>query len=277
MAPNRRGPPCRPVAVPELEPLTLTTLLLAGLLAGWVDAVVGGGGLIQLPAMLLVPGIHPVQALATNKLAAIMGTSVSAVTLLRRVRLDPAVVLPLAVAALLGAIGGAGLATLVPAAAFKPIILVVLVLVGALTVFKPALGAATALRWDGWRQRLAAVVVGAVVGVYDGALGPGTGSFFIIGLVGVLGYAFLPASALAKTANFATNLGALLVFVPGGHVLWGLGLAVGAANLLGGYLGARMAVAKGSGFVRIVFIVVVAALILKLGYDVVVELGVGGI
>jgi uncharacterized protein len=255
--------------VPELDLLTVVLLLLAGLTAGWVDAVVGGGGLVQLPALLLVPGISPVQALATNKLASIMGTSVSALTYYRRVGPDLRTAGPMAVAALLGAVGGAALATRIPAELFRPIILVVLVGVALYTVLKPSLGRTSDLRWVGNGHRWAAAGIGLVIGAYDGLLGPGTGTFFVISLVSALGYAFLPASALAKIANFATNLGALIYFVPHGAVIWGLGLAIGAANLVGGYVGARMAVARGSAFVRVVFVVVVGALIVKLGYDVV--------
>ncbi|ACZ29317.1 protein of unknown function DUF81 [Xylanimonas cellulosilytica DSM 15894] len=255
--------------MPELDVLAWVLLVVAGFAAGWVDAVVGGGGLIQLPALLLVPGIAPVQALATNKVGSIMGTSTSSITYARRVQPDFTTAGPMAVAALAGAVGGAVLAARIPAAAFRPIILVVLVAVFVYTLLKPSLGDRTRLRWEGNRHRVTAAMTGLVIGVYDGVLGPGTGTFLVIALVGVLGYAFLPASALAKIVNFATNLGALIFFVPAGHVIWHLGLAIGAANLMGGYLGARMAVARGSRFVRVVFVVVVGALILRLGYDVV--------
>lgn len=224
---------------------------------------------MQLPAMMLVPGIAPLQALATNKVASIMGTSVAAVTYARRVRPDPRTAAPLAVMALLGAVGGAMIAAFIPEEAFTPIILVVLIAVGAFTVLKPRMGLHAKRRWHGWRHVASASAIGLAVGTYDGVLGPGTGSFFVILIVSVLGYAFMPASALGKIANFCTNLGALIFFVPAGHVLWGLGLAVGAANLVGGYIGARMAVSRGSRFVRVVFIVVIAILILKLGYDLV--------
>jgi len=252
----------------ELDVLTVALLLLAGFGAGWVDAVVGGGGLIQLPALLLVPGISPVQALATNKLGSIMGTSVSAVTYYRRVGPDLRTAAPMALSALVGAVGGAALAAQIPEDLFTPIILTVLIAVAAWTIARPRIGAQTDLRWSGRGHHLAAAGLGLVIGSYDGLLGPGTGTFLVISLVSVLGYAFLPASALAKIVNFATNLGALLFFVPYGAVLWGLGLALGVANLTGGYIGARMAVAKGSGFIRVVFLIVVLALIARLGWDV---------
>lgn len=257
--------------MPDVDLLTLLLLALAGFAAGWVDAVVGGGGLIQLPALLLTPGITPVQALATNKLASIMGTSVSAATYYRRIQPDLTTAAPAAIAALLGAVGGASLAALIPAAAFQPIIVVVLIGVLVLVLARPQLGARTELRWEGNRHRGTAALIGFGIGAYDGLLGPGTGTFLVLVLVGVLGYAFLPASAIAKIINLATNAGALIFFVPHGAVLWGIGLAVGAANLVGGYVGARMAIARGSGFVRIVLVVVVGALVLRLGWNVVTD------
>ncbi|HEY5516296.1 MAG TPA: TSUP family transporter [Pengzhenrongella sp.] len=246
---------------------TLALLVLAGFLAGWVDAVGGGGGLIQLPALLLVPGMSPVQALATNKLAGIMGTSVSAGTYYRRVRPGLRTAGPMALAALAGAAGGAGLASALPPGVFRPVILVALVLVAVYTVARPSVGLATDLRWTGRRHLVAAVVLGALIGCYDGLLGPGTGTFLVIALVAVHGYAFLEASANAKIVNTATNLGALVVFALQGAPLWKLGLVVGVANIVGAYLGARMAVAGGSAFVRVVFVLVVTALIVRLTWS----------
>lgn len=249
----------------ELTVGTVVLLVLAGFLAGWVDAVVGGGGLVQLPALLLVPGISPVQALATNKLAGILGTSVSAATYYRRVQPGMATAGPMALAALVGAGGGAALASSLPEEVFVPVVLVALVAVAVYTVARPQVGRATTLRWRGRTHLLVALGLGAGIGFYDGLLGPGTGSFLVIALVGVLGYAFLEASAQAKIVNAATNLGALIVFTAQGAPLWRLGLMVGAANVLGSYLGARTAVARGSGFVRVVFLVVVSVLIVRLG------------
>lgn len=252
------------MAMPDLPVLAL--LGAAALLAGWVDAVVGGGGLIQLPALVVgLPGAAPAQLLATNKLGSICGTSVSSVTYYRRVHPDLRTALPMAAAAYVGSIGGAFVGLHIPKAAFNPIILAMLVLVGAYTLLKPDLGTVTLLRHAGARHTSYAVLVGLVIGAYDGALGPGTGSFFVFALVGWLGYAFLEASAKAKIANFATNLGALTVFVPQGQVLWSVGLLMGALNLVGGYVGARTAVRLGSGFVRAVFVVVVGAFIVRIG------------
>lgn len=247
---------------------TLVLVLLAGLTAGFIDAVVGGGGLVQLPALLLVPGISPVQALATNKLGSVFGTTTSAVTYYRRVRPDLRTALPMAAVALVGSFCGASIAALLPASVFKPVIVVALIGIGAFTVLRPALGDVTALRHAGRRHLGTAAAIGAAIGFYDGILGPGTGSFLVFAMVSLLGYAFLEASAKAKIVNCATNLGALLFFVPHGYVYWGLGLLLGAANMVGGYLGARTATARGSGFIRVAFLVVVGALVLRVGWDV---------
>ncbi|WP_146363338.1 sulfite exporter TauE/SafE family protein [Arthrobacter yangruifuii] len=260
--------------VSGLEDVTLATIALvvvAGLAAGWVDAVVGGGGLIQLPALLLVPGISPVQALATNKLGSIFGTTTSAVTYYRRAHPDLRTALPMAVIALAGSFGGAVIAASLPSSVFKPVIVVALVAVAVFTATKPTVGELTQLRHTGRRHYGTAAGIGLVIGFYDGLIGPGTGSFLIIAMVTLLGYNFLAASAKAKIVNMATNLGALAFFLPHGSLLWGLGLVLGFANMIGGYLGARMAVKQGSKFIRIVFLVVVAALIVKLGHDVWVE------
>lgn len=248
----------------------LLLLALAALTAGFVDAVVGGGGLIQLPALLIaLPGASPVQVLATNKVASAMGTGVASATYYRRIRPDPAHFGPMMLFALAGSALGALIAYLIPKEAFDPIVLAVLVLVGGYVLLKPELGEATELRFSGGRHLAAGILVGFVIGFYDGALGPGTGSFFVFTLVGLLGYSFLEASANARLANFATNLGALLVFAPQGEVLWHVGLLMGLANLCGAYLGARISIHRGAGFVRAFFIVVVSAFVIRIGGSVV--------
>jgi uncharacterized membrane protein YfcA len=171
----------------------------------------------------------------------------------------------MAAVAYVGSIGGALIGLHIPKSAFNPIILVLLVVVGAYTLFKPDLGKESIRRFHGARHTVLAMVTGFVIGAYDGALGPGTGSFLVFALVGLLGYNFLEASAKAKIANLATNLGALTVFAPMGLVLLKVGVVIAAANLVGGYVGARTAVARGSGFVRGVFVVIVSAFIVKIG------------
>jgi uncharacterized membrane protein YfcA len=245
---------------------TLALLALAGLGAGFVDAVVGGGGLVQLPALLLgLPNAPPVQVLATNKLSSICGTTVSSATYYRRIRPDPRTFGPLMACAFAGSVGGAFIGSHISDSAFDPIVLVVLVLVGGYVLFRPSLGESTTLRYDGRRHVGIAMVAGLLIGCYDGALGPGTGSFLVITLVGMLGYSFLEASAKARLANWATNLAALCVFVPQGAVVWKVGFVMGACNLVGGYLGARTAVARGTRFVRVFFVVVVTGFVIRIG------------
>ncbi len=244
-------------------------LCLCAALAGGLDAVVGGGGLVQLPALLVaLPGTPVVALLGTNKLASVVGTSSAAVTYSRQVTVDRGLAGPMVLAAFAGSGLGALLATVAPGSALKPVVLVALVAVLVFTWRRPGLGEVESLRLPAGRQRLVTVLGGFGIGVYDGLVGPGTGSFLVFLLVGVVGLSFLHASATAKAVNTATNLAALLLFAAGGHVLWGLGAAMAASNLVGAQVGARLAVRRGSAWVRRVFLVVVTALVLRLAYDV---------
>lgn len=246
-------------------------VLLVGVafLAGWVDAVVGGGGLIQLPALLLtLPDDTPVPAISgTNKLSSVAGTSIAAFTYLRRIRPDWAVVVPLVLTAGAGSALGAQLVRLLPRDAFTPIVLVALIAVGAYTIRRPQLGLEHQAHHAGWAVVWRTALIGLGVGVYDGFLGPGTGSFFVILIVAVLGHGFLQATAKAKLANLTTNIAAIGVLAWHGQVYWVLGAMMAAANLLGGFTGARMALRHGSAFVRRVFLVVVGVMVLRLGWD----------
>jgi uncharacterized membrane protein YfcA len=245
--------------------LALVGLCAAALLAGLVDAIVGGGGLVQLSALLLVlPGGAAIFSVATNKLASVVGTASAAVTFTRRVPLDRRHALPMAAAAFAGAVAGALLAALLPSRVLTAVVLVALVAVGVYTWRRPQLGAAHAPRFARRTQGAVMAAGGAAIGFYDGLAGPGTGSFLVFLLVGLVGFAFLQASATAKVVNTATNLGALVFFLPAGVVLLGLGAVMAVANLVGAVIGARVAVARGSGFVRRVFLLVVAVLVVTL-------------
>lgn len=253
----------------ELEPISILLLCLAAAGAGWVDAVSGGGGLLQVPSLLVaLPNSSPALALGTNKLASIIGTTGAATTYLRSSVLDLRTAAPMTLAAVAGSVLGASLATRIPSQAFRPVILVLLVAVWLWTLLRPQMGAEQRLRWEGRRRHYAiAVVAAAGIGAYDGLLGPGTGSFLLIVLVAGLGYSFLNASATAKVVNVGTNLAALAVFGVSGNVLWLVGLLMGACNLAGALVGARMAIERGSSFVRAVFLAVVGLLIARLGWE----------
>lgn len=251
-----------------LDLLTICLLLLAALTAGWVDALVGGGGMIQLPAVLLVPGLSPVQALAVNKLGSVFGTLASAATYLRRTPVDIRATVPAACLAFVTSMAGAVLATALPKESFKPIIVLALFAVLVYTIFKPSVGDATCLKHKGFKHLMIGLSAGAVIGFYDGLLGPGTGSFLMLAMVSLMGYSFLQATAQTKIINTATNLGALVLFAVAGQQVWVLGVMLGAANMVGGYLGARTALARGNSFIRCVMLVVVGTLIVKLGADI---------
>ena len=247
----------------------LLVLCAFALLAGALDAVVGGGGLVQLPALLVVLPQAPVVALlGTNKLAAVVGTASAAVTYNRRIAVDRATAAWMAGAAFAGSGAGALTATQVDGDVLKPVVLVALVAVLAYTLRTPSLGEVELLRMRAHHQRAVTVAGGAGIGFYDGLVGPGTGSFLVFLLVGAVGLSFLHASATAKVVNTATNLAALALVAAAGHVLWGLGAAMAVANLAGSQIGARLAIRRGSAWVRRVFVVVVSALVLRLAYDV---------
>ena len=250
---------------------TLALLMLAALLAGFVDAVVGGGGLITVPALMLaLPGVPMTTLLGTNKVVACTGTSFAAAQFVRaRVLRVRELVLPV-----LCAIAGAALGV-ATAYAFqgrcegyvRPAILGLMVAMLAFTLLKPDLGQLHAPKYGIHHQRLLAALISAMLGFYDGFFGPGTGSILIFLFVTVLGFDFLRASALSKSVNWASNLAALSVFVWRGSWIPLIGLTMALANGIGGYLGARTALAKGSRWVRLVFIGVVGALILRLGWQ----------
>lgn len=253
----------------EVELEQLLVLCAFAFLAGGLDAIVGGGGLVQLPALLVVLPQAPVVALlGTSKLAAVVGTSSAAITYNRRISVDRRTAAWMAGSAFVGSGGGALLATSVSGDVLKPVVLVALVAVLAYTVRTPSLGEVELLRMRARTQRATAVVGGALIGFYDGFIGPGTGSFLVFLLVGAVGLSFLHASATAKVVNTATNAAALALFAWGGHVLWVLGVAMAAANLAGSQVGTRLAIRRGSAWVRRVFLVVVGALMLRLAYDV---------
>jgi uncharacterized membrane protein YfcA len=249
----------------------LIALCIAAVFAGWIDAVAGGGGLLQLPALLVaLPGVEPVQALGTNKVSSVFGTAAATATYARKAPPDVRTALPMAVAAFGGSALGALTASHLPAQAFRPIIVVLLAAVWLWTLLSPQMGQSQELRWNGRRRHyVVATAAGLAIGFYDGILGPGTGSFLLIVLVAGLGYSFLNASSTAKVVNLGTNIAAIIVFGLTGSILWLLGLIMGLCNVVGAVIGARMAIRRGSGFVRVVFLTVVGLLILRLAWDLV--------
>ncbi len=243
---------------------TLVLLALAAFAAGWVDAIAGGGGLIQLPALLLgLPAAAPAAILGTNKCSSIIGTTAAMLTYRRRLPDAIKAAAPMAAIALVGAACGAVVATHIPKSVFVPLIVVALIAVALWTWFRPPIHE-VGTPVSASRAATIRIGGGGVIGFYDGAFGPGTGSFLITLLVSGLHISYVRASAMAKVVNLATNAGALTVFALGGHVMWLLGLGMGCCNLGGGVLGARTALKRGSGVVRLVIVVVTLALAVRL-------------
>jgi hypothetical protein len=248
--------------------LDFLVLGIAAFSAGLVDAVVGGGGLIQLPVMFAaLPRAVPATLLGTSKLAGFCGTSVAAVNYARRTTVAWSAAAPAAVTAFIFAFMGAWTVTRVPADFVRALLPLILVAVAVYTFRRKDLGAVHAPLHSGGRERALALFVGAAIGFYDGFFGPGTGSFLIFLFVRFFGFDFLSASAAAKVVNVACNISALLWFGYSGHLLWELGLVMAACQIGGSLIGTRLAMRHGSQFVRKLFLLVVCALIVKTGYD----------
>jgi uncharacterized membrane protein YfcA len=241
---------------------------MAAFFAGFVDAVVGGGGLIQLPALFAVfPSTAPASLLGTSKLAGVWGTSVAAMNYVRTVKLNWRVILPAAFMAFLLSFAGAVTVTHIPPTYLRKALPFILAMIAVYTFWKKDLGSHSRPLYSGTKELYMAMLVGAVIGFYDGFFGPGTGSFFIFIFVRIFGYDFLHASASAKVLNVACNVAALIWFGFSGHIMWMLGMAMAVCGVVGSIAGSHLAIKHGSGFVRSLFLVVVSALVLKTSYD----------
>ncbi|MET9120770.1 MULTISPECIES: TSUP family transporter [unclassified Streptomyces] len=256
--------------MPDISLTMVVVLCLASLAAGWIDAVVGGGGLLLLPALLLgLPAGSPAAfALGTNKAVAIVGTSGAAVTYARKAPVDVRLAVRIGLAALAGSTAGAFVAAGMSTDVLKPVVMVVLVGVGTFVILRPAFGTAPAAGPVPPRRVLAAIgLAGLGIGFYDGLVGPGTGTFLVLALTALLHLDLVTASATAKIVNCCTNAGALATFAWKGTVYWQLAALMAVFNLVGGTVGAHTALKRGSGFVRVVLLTVVFALVANLAYQ----------
>jgi uncharacterized membrane protein YfcA len=252
----------------DISTLTLIFILVAAFSAGFVDAIAGGGGLIQLPALLIsFPDREVAEVAGTNKLGSIFGTSAAALNYRRNIKTDPKLLLAMVLPAFIGSGSGSLLATKISTEQLKVAIVVMLVAVFAYTLARPDLGKVEVLKGAAKRQRTVGAVAGLTIGFYDGFIGPGTGTLLMIVLVAALGFAFIGASAIAKVVNVATNFASILVFGISGSIMWVVGLAVGICNLAGGIIGSRVAIRRGSDFVRKFYLVVTFALIVRVLFD----------
>jgi len=243
-------------------------LAIASGFAGFVDAMAGGGGLIQLPALIVgLPNKELPLILGTNKVPSIFGTAAAARNYFKNIKPDIPLTISMMGPAFIGSMGGASLAAAVPKDFFKPFIVFLLVAVAIYTWVKPELGMNENLKYT-HKKRLAIVaLIGLLIGFYDGIFGPGTGTFLVFFLVSGIGYAFLKASGTAKLVNISTNAGAILSFQLTGHIWWQLGLLLAFANVMGAIIGSRLAIKGGSPLVRKVFLAVTFLLIARVAWD----------
>ncbi|QCR23656.1 TSUP family transporter [Pontibacter sp. SGAir0037] len=243
-------------------------------LAGFIDSVVGGGGLVQLPALFVfLPGVPLPTVFGTGKLASIAGTTSAMVKYVRSVEINYWSMLPAAVAAFIFSFLGARALSHLDASLLKPLILILLVLVAIYTFIKKDFGSLHAPKLSAAKEKLYGLAIGAVIGFYDGFFGPGTGSFLIFIFIGIFGFNFLAASAAAKVVNVATNLSALLYFGYKGYILYEVAIPMAICSIIGSQLGTRTALKRGTAFVRVLFLVVVSGIIIKFAYD---TYGTGG-
>lgn len=241
---------------------------VAAFVAGFVDAVVGGGGLVQLPALFTVyPSAVPSSLLGTSKLAGVWGTSVAAFNYLKSVKLNWSVILPGAIAAFLLSFLGAITVTYIPPTWLRMALPFVLAAIAVYTFANKDFGIVQREALSLVTERKLTVLFGALIGFYDGFFGPGTGSFFVFVFVRFLGYSFLSASAAAKVLNVACNAAALIWFGVSGNIMVALGLSMAVCGVFGSLLGSNVAIRFGSAFVRKVFLLIVVCLIAKTAYD----------
>ncbi len=249
--------------------LTIILLALSAFTAGFIDAVVGGGGLIQTPFLLITFPKMPLPILfGTNKIAALAGTSIAAFKYAKKITFDFKLLFVIALSCFISSYLGAQIINHIDSNLLKPLILIILIAIAIYTYIKKDLGAIETKELSLNKQMLYGACIGLIVGFYDGFFGPGTGSFFVLGFVVILGFEFVKASAYAKVVNCVTNISALVVFIEQGNYILHLAILMAVFNIIGSFIGSSLALKKGNGFVRIIFLVIVSIMILKYAYDV---------
>ncbi|MEO6723384.1 MAG: TSUP family transporter [Ferruginibacter sp.] len=244
-------------------------LCIAAFVAGFIDAIVGGGGLIQTPAVLVVLPQYPVATLlGTTKIPSFFGTSMAAMQYAGRVPLQKKLLALMCILALAAAYTGSKTVSIVSNSFMKPVIFGMLILVAIYTFTKKDFGVASSLRLGKKKEIILSCVFAIAIGFYDGFIGPGAGSFLILFFISMLGFDFLKASAHAKFVNLATNVGSIIFFGGSGHILFQYAIPMAICNFTGSLLGARLAIWRGNAFIRIFFLVVIVGTIVRFGYDI---------
>lgn len=242
---------------------------LAAFAAGFIDAIVGGGGLIQTPAgLILLPNLPVSTVIGTLKIPAFSGTFLAAIQYIKKVKIEWKLVIVMMLLAFFSAMAGSLLLTKVGNNFMKPLLLVILIFVALYTFTKKNFGSHTEKEHSTLQQLWFSVTISIVIGFYDGFVGPGTGSFLVLALISLLGFDFLKSNAHAKLINLATNLGSILFFAASGRIIFAIALPMAVCNAVGGTFGAKLAIAKGNKFIRIFFLIIVTGTILRFAYDV---------
>lgn len=252
--------------------ITTTTLVLLcafAFFAGFVDAIVGGGGLIQTPAgLILMPQYSVGTVIGSLKIPAFTGTAFAAIQYLKKVSIHWKQVAIMGTLAFISAFAGSQLLSQMSNRFMKPIIFIVLLGVAIYTFTKKNFGQHVHKDLPVKQGYLYAVLISLVIGFYDGFIGPGAGSFLVMAFISILGYDFLKAGANAKLINLSTNLGSICLFMLKGSILWSIALPMAVSNGIGGVLGARLAIYKGNEFIRVFFLMVIFGTLLRFGYDI---------
>jgi uncharacterized protein len=252
-----------------METYIIVILCFASFFAGFVDAVVGGGGLIQTPiTMIMLPNISVANIIGTLKIPAFSGTSFAAYQYLKKVTMNWKLLFIMAAVSFCFAFLGSQLLTVVRNDFMKPFLFFVLIGLAIYTFIKKDFGQHKHMQLTKRKQLFYAVLISILVGFYDGFIGPGTGSFLVLAFVSLLGFDFLHASANAKMVNLATNFGSICLFVSKGKILWAIAIPMAFCNALGGFVGSKLAIKKGNSFIRIFFLAVVVIALLRFGYDI---------
>jgi hypothetical protein len=253
----------------EIETYILVLLCVASFVAGFVDAIVGGGGLIQTPvALIALPNLSVASIIGTLKIPGFSGTSIATIQYLKKVKVDWKLFGVMAVVSFVFAFIGSSLLNVMQNDFMKPVLFIILVLLLVYTYVKKDLGQLEISTLSTKRKYTYAIIICVFIGFYDGFIGPGTGSLLIIAFVGILGFDFLQASTNAKLVNLATNIGSITLFVIKGKIVWAIAIPMAVCNATGAFIGARLAISKGNGFIRVFFLVIVAVTLLRFGYDV---------
>jgi len=247
----------------------LLLMCCAALLAGFVDSIVGGGGLVQVPALfILFPHFEIPRIIGTNRFSSFMGTAVAGYQYSKKVEIPWRTVIYAGIGAGIMAFLGAKISDVVDEKILKPVILVLMTAIAIYTFKKKDLGQGEKLKFELAKVPLYGLMIGSSAGFYNGFVGPGTGSLLVFGFVSLIGYGFLKASAISKIVNVIADVCSLGYFIVEGYVQFEIAIPMMICNMIGSFFGSKMAILKGNEFVRKFFLVVIFALILRFGWDV---------